>query len=55
MDKLACEYNEAIERIVDYYSKQHNDSFAVVNYHFEFNLTSFPVESLSCVDCFHPR
>ncbi|CAG8569123.1 1584_t:CDS:10 [Diversispora eburnea] len=54
MDKLGRKYNEAIKRIVHYYSEQPSNTFAVINHHFEYNLTSFPIDSLSCVDCFHP-
>ncbi|RHZ86068.1 hypothetical protein Glove_55g17 [Diversispora epigaea] len=54
MDELSRKYNEAIKRIVQYYSEQPSNTFAVINHHFEYILTSFPIDSLSCVDCFHP-
>ncbi|CAG8537582.1 13608_t:CDS:2 [Ambispora leptoticha] len=55
MDEITLEYNKAIKRIVaDYASRPPNPSFGLSYHPFELNLTSFPIESVSNVDCFHP-
>ena len=55
MDETAMEYNKAIRNVVNYYASRRSDSFAVMYQEFDLDLSTFPVESLSNVDCFHPR
>ena len=55
MDETAIEYNKAIKNVVDYYALHKSDSFAVMYQEFDLDLSTFPVEALSNVDCFHPR
>lgn len=55
MHEYAGKYNDAIKRVVQSYLTQHSDTFAVVNHNIEFNMGTFPIDSLSCLDCFHPR
>ncbi|RGB37149.1 hypothetical protein C1646_622284 [Rhizophagus diaphanus] len=54
MDETAMEYNKAIRNVVDYYASHKSDSFAVMYQEFDIDLTTFPVEGLSNIDCFHP-
>ncbi|CAB5343799.1 unnamed protein product [Rhizophagus irregularis] len=54
MDETSMEYNKAIRNVVDYYASHKSDSFAVMYQEFDIDLTTFPVEGLSNVDCFHP-
>ncbi|CAG8794772.1 12065_t:CDS:2, partial [Gigaspora rosea] len=54
MDDLSQKYNAAISRIVQNYADNPSDTFAVVYQPFDLDLTSFPINSLSCADCFHP-
>src|SRR5437016_9496213 len=55
MDETAMEYNKAIRNVVDYYASQRSDTFAVMYQELDLDLSTFPVEGLSNVDCFHPR
>jgi hypothetical protein len=49
------EYNKAIRNVVNYYASHKSNSFAVMYQEFDIDLTTFPVEGLSNIDCFHPR
>lgn len=55
MDETSMEYNKAIRNVVDYYASHKSDSFAVMYQEFDIDLTTFPVDGLSNIDCFHPR
>ncbi|CAG8601318.1 4500_t:CDS:2, partial [Cetraspora pellucida] len=54
MDDIAHENNAAINRIVQHYADHPSDNFAVVFQPFDLDLMSFPINALSCADCFHP-
>ncbi|KAG9292438.1 hypothetical protein G9A89_015308 [Geosiphon pyriformis] len=56
MDKVTVLYKSAIERIAMEYAQKHNrdPSFAVVYQPIDVNLTTFPIEAVSNIDCFHP-
>ncbi|CAG8558485.1 11190_t:CDS:2 [Gigaspora margarita] len=54
MDDLSQKYNAAINRIVQNYADHPSDTFAVVYQPFDLDLMSFPIDALSCADCFHP-
>ncbi|GES80545.1 phospholipase B1, membrane-associated-like [Rhizophagus clarus] len=54
MDETAMEYNKAIRNVVNYYASRKSNSFAVMYQEFDIDLTTFPVEGLSNIDCFHP-
>ncbi|CAG8550561.1 11468_t:CDS:2, partial [Ambispora gerdemannii] len=55
MDEITLQYNKVIKRIVaDYASRPPNHSFGLSYHPFELNLLSFPIESVTDVDCFHP-
>ncbi|CAO3679287.1 hypothetical protein G6F70_005299 [Rhizopus microsporus] len=54
MDYLAVEYNKRLFGIYQKYQQNKNDSFAVVYQHSNLNMTSFPINFFSNIDCFHP-
>ena len=56
MDAAAQDYNKQIRQIVKEFSKVKNDSFAIALHTFtrDLNITSFPLEMISDLDCFHP-
>nr|CAG8449919.1 14479_t:CDS:2 [Entrophospora candida] len=54
MDDLAVKYNKILQNVVADYSKIKRNDFAIVQNRFVFNLTTFPIDGLSNIDCFHP-
>ncbi|CAJ0755152.1 17277_t:CDS:2 [Entrophospora sp. SA101] len=54
MDDLAAKYNTILQNIVADYSKLERNDFAIVHNRFDLNLTTFPIDGLSNIDCFHP-
>lgn len=56
MDEMAMGYNKQIRGIVKELSEVKNDTFAIALHTFtrDLNITSFPLEMISNLDCFHP-
>ncbi|KAH7103679.1 hypothetical protein BKA62DRAFT_48226 [Auriculariales sp. MPI-PUGE-AT-0066] len=54
MDDLADQYNTRLQKIVKEYQQMKYPGFAAVWQPIDLPLTTFPVEALSDVDCFHP-
>lgn len=54
MDSLVAQYNARLVKIVKDYQRANYKSFAAVYQPAAIPLSSYPVESLSDVDCFHP-
>ncbi|EJD43634.1 hypothetical protein AURDEDRAFT_145439 [Auricularia subglabra TFB-10046 SS5] len=54
MDKWAAQYDERLLKIVKDYQKANYSDFAAIWQPLNIPLASFPIQSLSSVDCFHP-
>ncbi|CAO3671917.1 unnamed protein product [Rhizopus stolonifer] len=54
MDNLVVEYNKRLYEIYQKHQQNKSDSFAVVYQKSNLNMTSFPIEFFSNIDCFHP-
>ncbi|KAG0747355.1 hypothetical protein G6F57_007194 [Rhizopus arrhizus] len=54
MDELAVEYNKRLYAIYEKHQQTKSDNFTVVYQHSNLNMTSFPIEFFSNIDCFHP-
>ncbi|CAO0790875.1 unnamed protein product [Mucor circinelloides] len=54
MDALSDAYNEQLQTIANKYKGQPNGTFAVMYSPAPIDISSFPIDALSNVDCFHP-
>lgn len=54
MFNLTAAYNEKLHAIYEKYQQNKSDTFAVVYQPAHLNITGFPVEFFSNLDCFHP-
>ncbi|KAL7314360.1 hypothetical protein PS15m_005943 [Mucor circinelloides] len=54
MYNLTAAYNEKLHSIYEKYQQNKSDTFAVVYQPANLNISGFPVEFLSNLDCFHP-
>ncbi|KAF7726750.1 hypothetical protein EC973_008438 [Apophysomyces ossiformis] len=54
MNKFVASYNEQLRRKAEKFNNLHDPSFGVIYSPSPVNITSFPVEALSDIDCLHP-
>ncbi|KAF7726751.1 hypothetical protein EC973_008439 [Apophysomyces ossiformis] len=54
MDKVAAGYDQQVRRLYQKYKALSNENFAVMYTPAPINVTSFPLEGFSNIDCFHP-
>ncbi|KAF1799439.1 hypothetical protein V8B55DRAFT_1579453, partial [Mucor lusitanicus] len=54
MDALSDAYNQQLQTIANKYKGQPNGTFAVMYSPAPIDISSFPIDALSNVDCFHP-
>ena len=56
MDELAQVYNQVTRKVVTEYMQIRNDTFALALHTFteEMDISQFPIDMLSSLDCFHP-
>ncbi|GAN07733.1 phospholipase a2 [Mucor ambiguus] len=54
MDALSDAYNQQLQTIADKYKGQPNGTFAVMYSPAPIDISTFPIDALSNVDCFHP-
>lgn len=56
MDEMVQEYNRQMKQVVKQLSLNSSDTFAIALHTFtrDLNITSFPLEMISDLDCFHP-
>lgn len=47
-------YNSKLQSIYKHYKKNQTDDFAVVYQQSNINISSFPIEAFSNIDCLHP-
>ncbi|KAG0170908.1 hypothetical protein DFQ28_001416 [Apophysomyces sp. BC1034] len=54
MNNLAAGYNQQVQKIYQKYKALSNENFAVMYSPAPINITSFPIDGFSNIDCFHP-
>lgn len=56
MDEMATAYNQQVRAVIRDLSQVRNETFAIALHPFtrDLNITSFPMEMISTLDCFHP-
>ncbi|KAL0093945.1 hypothetical protein F4703DRAFT_1903277 [Phycomyces blakesleeanus] len=54
MDEISDAYNAQLLKIFNDYKSKSTDSFGVMYTPVPVNITSFPIDGLSDIDCFHP-
>ncbi|KAG0175632.1 hypothetical protein DFQ28_006604 [Apophysomyces sp. BC1034] len=54
MDKVAAGYDQQVRRLYKKYKALSNENFAVMYSPAPINITSFPIDGFSNIDCFHP-
>ncbi|KAF7721874.1 hypothetical protein EC973_003970 [Apophysomyces ossiformis] len=54
MDKVAAGYDQQVRNLYHKYKALSNENFAVMYTPAPINITSFPIDGFSNIDCFHP-